>query len=195
MKYEKPISGQFKFVAIIVNVLLVTSQQLLLYFIQMAFYSFSDAKKSTHVTQCFFIQCSIKRASLMKMLLSSINLKVCICFTLAIITLLHSAMKWIMQTLHVSLISFFFNQNEGKQFVSLDAIFGLKRWQKSGRSDNPPRHRDTFFISQSQVDEFLASYDGSSSAASTVCSLNCTPRTRLNFTYPIVMNSVCAVKV
>ncbi|XP_071853693.1 uncharacterized protein [Apostichopus japonicus] len=61
-------------------------------------------------------------------------------------------------------------KNEGKQFVSLDAIFGLKRWQKSGRSDNPPRHRDTFFISQSQVDEFLASYDGSSSSASTFCS-------------------------
>ncbi|XP_071854915.1 uncharacterized protein [Apostichopus japonicus] len=46
----------------------------------------------------------------------------------------------------------------GRRIVSLDGMFGLKRWKKSGESYSPPRYNETFFINQSEVDTFLKGY-------------------------------------
>lgn len=46
----------------------------------------------------------------------------------------------------------------GKKIVSLDGVFGLKRWKKSGTSVFPPRHKELFFVEQKKVDDFVANY-------------------------------------
>ncbi|PIK44841.1 hypothetical protein BSL78_18289 [Apostichopus japonicus] len=46
----------------------------------------------------------------------------------------------------------------GKRILSLDAMFGLKRWKKSGSSELPPKYVDSFFLEQNVVDDFVQSY-------------------------------------
>ncbi|XP_071855398.1 uncharacterized protein [Apostichopus japonicus] len=46
----------------------------------------------------------------------------------------------------------------GKRILSLDAMFGLKRWKKSGSSELPPKYVDSFFLEQNVVDGFVQSY-------------------------------------
>ncbi|PIK58286.1 hypothetical protein BSL78_04792 [Apostichopus japonicus] len=45
-----------------------------------------------------------------------------------------------------------------KRILSLDAMFGLKRWKKSGSSELPPKYVDSFFLEQNIVDDFVQSY-------------------------------------
>ncbi|XP_071832068.1 uncharacterized protein [Apostichopus japonicus] len=59
---------------------------------------------------------------------------------------------------------------KGKLIFSLDGIFGLKRWKKSGTSANPPRHGTEFFLNQVDVDNFVENHGVKTGNKSHECS-------------------------
>ncbi len=43
--------------------------------------------------------------------------------------------------------------------ISLDAIFGLKRWKKAKGIDTTPRHGTRMFMNQESVDDYMKNYN------------------------------------
>ena len=56
----------------------------------------------------------------------------------------------------------FFQSDGGKQFISVDACFGLPRKKASGTSYHEPLSGKMYFYNQKDVDDFLSSYPKSS---------------------------------
>lgn len=50
------------------------------------------------------------------------------------------------------------SKEEGTVHISVDALFGCVRKISSGESSALPKHGETFFISQDNVDAFISSY-------------------------------------
>lgn len=59
------------------------------------------------------------------------------------------------------LISMFLSiifQEDGSKVISLDAIFGLKRWKKATGGSEEPRHGERMFVKQDFVDNYMKTY-------------------------------------
>lgn len=54
-------------------------------------------------------------------------------------------------------------QDNGKLYLSFDANFGLVQKKSSGTSFEPPKHGNSLFLDQDDVDKFVALYNNTDS--------------------------------